>query len=104
MKNNDTSPSTDARTAMVDRHPSPRQRGEGEIKISETDPGQAPLAPAAVDLTAGLNFTLNIKNTRAAVIEAVKNSRNIPLVHQETILAEIAAMDDKHALMQLTVI
>lgn len=73
-------------------------KNEPNIQVEGTE------TRAAVELTAGLNFTLNIKNTRSAVIEAVKNSRSIPLVHQETILAEIAAMNEKHELLQLTVI
>ena len=59
---------------------------------------------AAVELTAGLRFSVNIKNTRAAMVEAVKNARQIPLVDQECILARIAAIDPKHELLQLTAV
>ena len=72
-----------------------------EVKISETNPGEAPLQRAAVALATNLNFSLSKKDTRAAVIEAVKNSRQIPIDDQEFILRRIAAIPERFNLLQL---
>lgn len=70
------------------------------VKISDVNPGED-AERVAVALRADLICSLPLKDTRAVVIEAVKNARTIPLVYQAVILAEIEAIDPKHNLIQV---
>jgi hypothetical protein len=72
-----------------------------QVIISETDPGQKPLARAAVALGREQDQKLSLKASRAKLIEQVKASREIPLVIQEVLLAEIALIDAKHDVLRL---
>lgn len=72
------------------------------VQVAEVNPGERPLERVAALLTAGMVCSLPpLKDTRANVIEAVKNARTIPLVYQAVILAEIEAIDAKHNLIQV---
>ena len=77
---------------------------EPKIEVTEVDPGAAPLTRAAAEMSTALKFRLSVKKSRAAVIEAVKAARDIPLLDQDYILARIAAIPVEHDLLQLTVI
>jgi hypothetical protein len=73
----------------------------GQITISETDPGVKPLARAAVALGREQDQSLSLKLSRAKMIDAIKNARQLPMVYQEVLLAEIALIDPKHDLLRL---
>lgn len=73
----------------------------GQVTISETEPGQKPLPRSAVALMANQNVTLELKNTRSNVIEAVKNARQVPLTIQDHILAEIALIPERYDLIRV---
>jgi hypothetical protein len=75
---------------------------EPRIRISEVDPGESPLLRAAAAASPKLKFTLNLKKSRTAIIEAVKASREIPLKWQEAILEDIDAIPAEHDFLWLT--
>lgn len=73
----------------------------GEVTISDTDPGVQPLARVAMPLGRDQDQKLSLKMSRSQLIEAVKNSREIPIVWQEVLLAEIAIIPPQHDLLRL---
>lgn len=80
-------------------------RGPGVV-ISEIDPDELSKTLAstdrfAVDLLPNKQCSLSLKLPRKLLIEAVRAAREVPLVWQEVILAEITVIDPKHDLLRL---
>lgn len=76
------------------------------VTFAKTDPDELTAALAAGPRAAAVlkcrqNFSLTLRMSRAKLIEAVQNAREVPLVWQEVILAEIAVIPPAHDLLRL---
>jgi len=50
--------------------------------------------PIAAAIATGLNYNISFEDSREGVIEAVRNSRVIPLCDQESIIARVQAVPE----------
>jgi hypothetical protein len=56
---------------------------------------------SAAPLGQNQDCSLSLKLSRAKMIEAIENARQIPIPWKEILLAEIAVIDPKHDLLRL---
>ena len=78
---------------------------EPEIKISEVEPGEKPLDRAATELKADLKIRIHEKAiSRPKLIDAIKNSRDLPVLDQDYILARIALIPEDKDILQFSLI
>lgn len=71
------------------------------ITISETDPGSAPVLDASVELVRATQFRKQFKGTREAIIEEVENTREIPRVDKDKIIAEVKVADPNEKFLRV---
>jgi hypothetical protein len=78
---------------------------EPKIEISDVEPGEPPLERAAAELKADLKIRFHEKAiSRPKLIEVIKNSRDLPVLDQDYILARIAIIPEKHDILQFSLI
>ncbi len=78
---------------------------EPQVKILEVEPGETPLERAAAELRADLKIRMHEKAmARADLVDAIKNSRTLPVLDQDYILARIALIPAQHKILQFSLI
>ena len=78
---------------------------EPKIEISEVEPGQTSLERAAAELKADLKIRMHEKAiSRPKLIDSIKNSRDLPVLDQDYILARVALIPAEHDILQFSLI
>lgn len=78
---------------------------EPKVKISEVEPGAPPLERATVELKADLKIRFHEKAiSRPKLVDLIKNSRTLPVLDQDYILARLALIPAEHDILQFSLI